>query len=106
MPEPLTMQLFAGREHEMFHLTAGDVQLQVELVEVKELKSSLSESGNVSQVVGRNEPFSLVFRGPHDPPLGQSLYPMTHGDIGDLGSIFIVPIAADEQGRYYQAVFN
>ena len=107
MPEPLTIQLFVGRERETFHLTAGGVQLQVELFEVTSLKPSLSGRGETSQVrATKDEPFSLVFRGPHDPPLEQSMYPMTHDDIGDLGSIFIVPIAADEQGRYYQAVFN
>ena len=106
MPEPLTIQLFSGREQETFHLTAGDIQLQVELVEVTPIEPSLSRSGDATQVVGRHEPFSLIFRGPNDSPLEQRMYPMAHDDIGELGHLFIVPIAADEQGRYYQAVFN
>jgi hypothetical protein len=48
--------------------------------------------------------FSLVFRGPVELPLQQGTYSIG-GDLLEPQPIFIVPIGADAEGRYYQAVF-
>jgi hypothetical protein len=55
--------------------------------------------------VGEGRPFSIVFRGPTDPPLPQRIYRFEHEAIGTF-ELFIVPIAADAQGVRYEAVFN
>ncbi|MDH3600116.1 MAG: hypothetical protein OEU26_10810 [Candidatus Tectomicrobia bacterium] len=102
----LNLATFADREQETFYLTANDVQLEMKLVEVTQIKLPKPRKWGTPQPVFREEPFSLVFQGPTEPPLHQSIYPMRHGDMGELGGIFMVPIAADAQGRYYEAVFN
>ena len=49
--------------------------------------------------------FALVFRGPHDPALGQGLYALQHEALGAL-SLFLVPVGMEADGRLYEAVFN
>jgi hypothetical protein len=49
-------------------------------------------------------PFSLVFLGPPDHPLGQGTHALQHPALGEL-EIFLVPIAPDADGRRYEAVF-
>jgi hypothetical protein len=48
--------------------------------------------------------FSLVFRGPGDIPFEQGTYELS-GDELAAQPIFLVPIRADSDGRYYEAVF-
>lgn len=66
----------------------------LELIEVSELKKSK-----------RQERFSLVFRGPLAMPMGQGRYEVEHAELGTF-ELFIVPIARDERGFSYEAVFN
>jgi len=66
----------------------------VELVNVSDLRET-----------ARQRMFSLVFRGPLDRPLEQGLYPITHEKMGTEG-LFLVPIAREEDGFQYEAVFN
>jgi hypothetical protein len=70
-------------------------QQQIRLVQVVQLASPLP---------GRRAPFSLRFRGPAGPALAQGIHHLVHADLGEL-EIFIVPIAADQQSRTYEAVF-
>lgn len=49
----------------------------------------------------RQDPFSLVFRGPKETPLGQRTYVIEHDVTGPL-EVFLVPIGFAE----YEAVFN
>lgn len=60
--------------------------------------------GKYAQPGGRH-PFSLIFSGPASPALPQSMYWLSHPELGIL-AIFIVPISADSERRRYQAVFN
>lgn len=48
--------------------------------------------------------FSLVFRGPPEMPLDQGSYAIASERFGEQ-VIFLVPIRADEEGRYYEAAF-
>lgn len=48
--------------------------------------------------------FTLVFRGPLDAPLAQGTY-LIGSERFEARPIFIVPIRADADGRYYEAVF-
>jgi hypothetical protein len=51
------------------------------------------------------ESFSVYFRGPADRGVPQATYPLENDRLGRL-EIFIVPIARDEKGYRYEALFN
>jgi len=53
----------------------------------------------------RNESFSLLFHGPQSPFMPQSIYKLQHAELGAL-EIFLVPVARDQDGFEYEAVFN
>ena len=71
---------------------AGAVEL--ELVNVVEHPSAAGQ-----------EQFSAIFRGPHNAPLGQGVYQLEHAQFGTFG-IFLVPVARDQKGIEYEALFN
>lgn len=64
------------------------------LTQVSELRSSPGQ-----------ESYSIVFRGPEDRLLPQGTYTLDHDRLGEQ-DLFIVPVAGDEQGISYEAVFN
>jgi L-ascorbate metabolism protein UlaG (beta-lactamase superfamily) len=74
--------------------------IELELVEVKSYvnKDKPGEQGGM-------ERFSIYFRGPADNFLPQGMYHMTHERMGDF-DLFLVPIARQELGFRYEAVFN
>ena len=49
--------------------------------------------------------FSLVFQGPGNGPIKQGVYRLEHEALGSL-DVFLVPIARDNGGLSYEAVFN
>ena len=49
--------------------------------------------------------FSLIFRGPQEPCLGQHTYHLRHDSLGPL-VLFLVPVQSDEVGSEYEAVFT
>jgi hypothetical protein len=53
----------------------------------------------------KQERFSLIFRGPHEPYLAQRIYRIEHDQMGTL-ELFLVPIGRDDDGFQYEAVFN
>lgn len=53
----------------------------------------------------RQEQFSLRFRGDSGQVFPQRIYPIKHDAIGDF-ELFLVPVARDDSGTYYEAVFN
>ncbi|HEY2975696.1 MAG TPA: hypothetical protein VGJ48_24490 [Pyrinomonadaceae bacterium] len=95
MEASLTYQAFAQHIHTKFQVPVDDSQrVELELAEISELKESPG-----------HEEFALVFRGPCDAFLGQGTRSFEHDQMGQFG-LFIVPIRQDEQGYYYEAVFN
>lgn len=93
----------ASLTHEAFTQQAGtkfkvqvdeNTGVELELAEVSELK-----------LYPRQEEFTIVFRGPSNAFLDQGVRLFTHDQIGEF-ELFIVPIRQDEQGFYYEAVFN
>jgi hypothetical protein len=48
--------------------------------------------------------FSLLFRGPAEPVLGQGTWELDHERMGTL-ALFLVPIRPDAEGRRYEAAF-
>jgi|SRR5579872_2687535 hypothetical protein len=53
----------------------------------------------------RQEQFSLRFRGDWSKIFPQRIYTMKHDSMGEF-ELFLVPIARDESGTTYEAVFN
>jgi hypothetical protein len=53
----------------------------------------------------KREPFSLYFIGPRTPILPQAIYHL-RGESHSFENLFIVPIAQDERGTEYEAVFT
>jgi hypothetical protein len=93
--ETLTREDFAACVGESFHI-CPDHPYAFDLVveQVSELKA-----------VEGQESFSVYFRGPGDRGVPQATYPMESDRLGRL-EIFIVPIARDEKGYRYEALFN
>lgn len=79
-----------------FKLDTQDVEL--ELVEVKRYGGDPHEQGGM-------ERFSVYFDGPAEPFLPQHTYSVDHAQMGTF-DLFIVPIARQQQGCHYEAVFN
>ncbi len=51
------------------------------------------------------ENFSLLFRAPVDLPPEQRIYRLEHEVLGQM-DIFLVPVKLDENGLYFEAIFN
>jgi len=68
--------------------------IDMELLEVIDRKST-----------PRQEQFSLMFCAPVDAPAAQQTFRLEH-DLLESGELFLVPVAKNEQGIYFQAVFN
>jgi len=71
-----------------------DQSFDVELVELSERKLSAVQ-----------ERYSLILRGPSDKYLGQGMRHFRHAVIGEF-DLFLVPVAQDDKGTDYEAVFN
>jgi len=56
-------------------------------------------------VSGRQERFSILFKGPLEPAIWQGMVRMDHDHFGTL-DLFIVAIGREEDGMRYEAVFN
>jgi aminoglycoside 6'-N-acetyltransferase len=59
----------------------------------------------LTEAHGESRPFTVQFRGPADPVLPQAIYRLEREGLGAL-EIFIVPIAREEGGTDYEAVFS
>jgi len=94
----------ARLEHEDFakHL---NTTFRIRIDESQTVESQLAE---VSELLlsPRQERFSLVFRTSNDAFfLDQGQRSLEHEHMGEI-SLFLVPIGRDEDGTYYEAVFN
>lgn len=93
----------ASLTHEEFNKNANtkfqahfenNTVVDLELAKVSELK-----------LHPRQEEFTIEFRGPLDMVLSQGTHSFTHDQMGQF-ELFLVPVRQDEQGFYYEAVFN
>ena len=95
MAASLTHEEFSKHAHTKFQVQADEnTQVDLELITVSELK-----------VYPQQEEFNLEFRGPSNMFLGQGVRDFKHDQMGTF-ELFIVPIKQDEQGFYYEAIFN
>ena len=99
MAGTLTQEEFSQHVHTKFRVKADAPQaVELYLVEVKGYESEPASQG-------RMERFSVFFSGPSDYYLPQKTYSLEHDRMGAF-DIFLVPIARDEEGYNYEAVFN
>jgi hypothetical protein len=98
MSVALTEKEFSQHLNSKFQLEFGDQKLELELVEVK----AYLPQGNEREGMER---FSVFFEGPGGTRLPQSVYSLTHDQMGEF-DIFLVPISGDRKGFRYEAVFN
>lgn len=89
----MTIADFSGSVGAPFGVAAGGGRLTLTLDSVQELPESGREGGS----------FRLEFLGPFEPVLPQSIYPFQRG--GDTFEIFVVPLAQDQRGTRYEAIF-
>jgi hypothetical protein len=72
----------------------------------------LTEAGPVGELsakqaaeLGKRLPFSLVFRGPAELRLEQSIRALRHPEIGEL-AVFLVQLDRSTEGSLFEAVFT
>ena len=97
MSVQLTEAEFSKHVNTKFRISI-EPPLELELTEVKGYLSQPNEQTGMERV-------SAFFRGPGDRPLKQAIYPLEHDVMGTI-DLFLVPIARDEKGFRYEAVFN
>lgn len=96
----LTVDDFSSCKDETFRCTAGEGRsFEMTLDEAAEIRTAQKPKE------GQRKTFSVVFRGPRDQPLEQGLVHVEHGRVG-AHDLFLVPVAEDDEGRYYEAVFT
>ena len=102
MPATLTENEFSKHVNTNFRLklntTDREHEVELKLTEVKGYAKKAEEHSGM-------ERFSVFFDGPGDAQLPQGVYSLSHDGMGDF-EIFLVPIARDERGFRYEAVFN
>jgi hypothetical protein len=98
MAASLTEAEFSKHVGTNYQLSLDPETIDLELSEVKGYKAGADEQGGM-------ERFSAFFEGPPSVRLPQSLYRLTHDQMGDF-DIFLVPISKTERGFRYEAVFN
>lgn len=99
MMENLTAEKFAEHVGTRFRVIHdGERRIELELDEVQPFKAGPTEQQDM-------ERFSLFFYGPGDTLIHQQTVRLAHERMGEF-YIFIVPVARDERGHRYEAVFN
>jgi hypothetical protein len=98
MAVSLTEQEFSQHVGTQFQLSLDQQPIELKLSAVKGYPAGPNEQDGM-------ERFSAFFDGPAQPQLPQSLYRLTHEQMGEF-DIFLVPIAKVAEGFRYEAVFN
>jgi hypothetical protein len=93
----------ATLEHDVFsrHLNTN---FRISLGESNTVEVDL-DTVNELQLSPRQERFAIIFRGPKEPFLPQGSYRFEHDEMGEF-ILFIVPLRQDDNGTFYEAVFN
>ncbi len=110
MEDKLQRTLFTAHLNETFRVRMDEETIfEMTLIEVQPLKAAIPprnpwDSGPVPKI--RQDPFSLIFRGPREHPLQQRLYVLEHEEMGEIEGLFLVPVGMNEEGLYYEAVVN
>ena len=93
--EEFTIEMFSGLVGSRFLMRYGEDQTaELELLSATDVGSS-----------ERQLQFSLVFLAPQTAPVAQGIFRLEHDTLGAL-DLFLVPIALDNTGLSYEAIFN
>jgi hypothetical protein len=92
----LTLDTFTRQLDTEFRIESDTARVPVKLIEA---------TASTPDTALAQDCFSVVFHGPADRPLEQGTYPLEHTALGRF-DLFVVPVGHDEQGYYYEAVFN
>lgn len=108
MAQQLNASLFDPLIHQSLMVMLDDTAVSLELTEVilSPPRPAQTIVAHGRELTIRPDPFTLYFRGPHQPALPQQMYVFEHPEIELTEPIFIVPIGQDASGRLYEAVFN
>lgn len=98
MLDKLTKETFEPRKGESFTLTHETASGELEL-------TLASVQGTGLQGKAKREQFSVHFNGPAEPILPQSIYRLENKEMGTM-ELFLVPVARDDEGVTYEAVFT
>ena len=97
----LTEEEFSKHVNTTFRLNVdGHSPIDLDLVEVK----GYPHKDKPGEEKGM-ERFSVYFYGPGDIYIPQATYKLTHDAMGEM-ALFLVPLAHNERGFLYEAVFN
>lgn len=109
MAVELTYEKFKQHLNETFKLYINEREtIDLELIEVMALNPPPA-GGNLMAVPGvkiREKPFSLLFKGPLEWELPQQMYLIENTRMGRIRGIAMVPVGLDENGRYFESLFN
>ena len=95
MEPSLTHEEFSKAKNSKFQVQFDEnTHVDLDLVAVSDIK-----------LYPQQEEFAIEFRGPLEMFLGQGPHNFSHEQMGQF-ELFIVPVKQDEQGFYYEAVFN
>jgi len=95
MAETWERDNLAANINSLFRVTTGNGRtLDLELISV----SGLLETD-------KQRTFSVIFLGPVDISVGQGTYRIEHNKL-ETADVFIVPVARNNKGVEYEAVFN
>jgi hypothetical protein len=102
MLDQLKSSDFSPHLNQSFRLDyGGEEPLLLELISVT-LFSGFTEPVDEK---GRRNPFIILFRGPQGAYLPQRIYRLEHDEMEAM-EIFFVPVAPDEEGSRFEAVFT
>jgi hypothetical protein len=94
MVENFVKETFEPLLNTTFRVSLGAQKApDLELIEVSDLK------------IKNPKNFSLIFRGPNNVYLPQQSYTFEHDALGAF-ELFITPVGRDEEGTYFEAIFN
>ncbi|MEM7132582.1 MAG: hypothetical protein AAF702_40135 [Chloroflexota bacterium] len=109
MTSRLTFETMEPLLNEQFELHFDSTKtFDIELVEVAQLPdpNRAVYSWQKQDTPSKSNAFTLVFRVPQEVGPTQKTYEISHSSWGALVPIFLVPIAGDEKGLYFEAVFT
>jgi hypothetical protein len=92
--EELRYETWKAHLNSTFTIKTAPTEVPLQLINISEQKFS-----------SRQERFSVYFKGPLEGFLPQHSYPFQHEVMG-MVDLFIVPIAQENDGFVYEAVFN
>ncbi|HEX8772060.1 MAG TPA: hypothetical protein VF735_00555 [Pyrinomonadaceae bacterium] len=96
MLENLHLETFSEHLNSNFSVGRGEaVATELQLI----------EAHNVGKAAPGYEQFSLLFRGPLDSFLEQTIYTFKHDALGTF-DMFIVPVQKNQDGFIYESIIN